>query len=75
MCGLVMTLAETEWMPRSTLYIAIGCDLQEALAVERVAVKAGYVETSSTVIKITDDGRALARKLEAEVERKRAEQA
>lgn len=67
MGALVSTLNETDWMPRSMLYLALGCDLEQAETVERIAVKAGYVEATSTTLKITDEGRRFAVDLEAAI--------
>lgn len=60
----LMTLEQTDgWMPRSMLYLALGSSLERATRVEQICQKAGYIEVTPTVIKLTEDGRAVARDL------------
>lgn len=66
----VSTLSEVDggWMPRTMLYLAItDNDGMTARIVERSAEKAGFIEVSHEIIKITEKGRKLAAELDADI--------
>lgn len=65
MVALLAALAETEgWMPRSMLYVAVGCDINVSELAIQIAQRAGYVEVTSVTVSITEEGRRKAREIE-----------
>lgn len=65
------TLAEGEgWAPRSHLQLGLRLELNEYVLFESVLVRAGLVTTTNEVVRLTDEGRRLAEKIEESLKRK-----
>ena len=62
LAAMVTTLAEDDggWMPRSVLYIALGCDINISERAINAAEKVGWVAADSETVRITQQGRAKA---------------
>lgn len=57
------------WAPRSTIYMALGCNLGAFEEIEALLTKAGWVTHNSLTITITEKGRGKARELDARLQK------
>jgi len=75
--ALLTTLEESSsgWAPRSHIQLGLGLTLNDYLALESVMARAGLITNTSEVVTITEDGRALARKINEELAKKTARSA
>jgi len=64
---LMEAAATTGPIPRSTIYMLTGMNLQIATAIETVMVKSGWITTTADTIRATRKGRELVQSAQSEV--------
>lgn len=66
---IVSTLGEStnpgESVPASTIYLALGADLEEYNTLARMGERVGWLTTTPETVTLTDKGRAKAREFQA----------
>lgn len=70
LCAILTTLAEVQFAPESTIYLACGADLSKWQSLKMMLVQGGLVllgEFGDYTVSITDKGRELANKINAAV--------
>lgn len=65
LCAVLTTLAETPQIPESTLYLAMGCDMEVWNTVKAVLVKGNLATFHGFQAYLTDAGYAMAKKVNA----------
>ena len=65
LCAILTTLAEVEYSPESSIYLAIGADLSKWHELKALLTSAGLITTEFNAVKITDLGRLMADKINA----------
>lgn len=63
--AIVTTVAETEIAPESSVYMALGMDMEKYQIVRNVMVGAKLITVSGNAIRLTDAGKEMADKVNA----------
>jgi hypothetical protein len=63
--SILSTLAETNGGPESSLYLALGADLNKWEVAKRILVGAGWMSVQNHWCTLTDTGRAKAKEINA----------
>jgi helix-turn-helix protein len=62
---IITTLAETNGAPESTLYMFVGMDMDKWQVIRNILIDCKFVTISGHYVKLTEQGRATADKLNA----------
>ena len=65
LCAILTTLMETPQIPESTLYVAMGCDMDKWNTVKAILVKGNLATFHGFHAYLTDAGYAMAKKVNA----------
>lgn len=65
LCAVITTLDEVGWSVESTLYIALGCDMETWETVKTILVSSHLATVESYRVTITPTGHAMAVKINA----------
>ena len=75
LAAVLCTLAEVEYAPESSIYLALGCDLDDFEIVKNTLTSAGLAKSYGNAMSITPAGRAMVVQINEFSARIRAEQA
>lgn len=69
--AIVTTLADMGGSPESTLYLALGMDMDAWQTIRGIMLRSGLVNISSHYVTLTDSGKVTADRLNAVIEERR----
>lgn len=73
--AIVSALNETNGTPESMLYIFCDMNMSDYEVVRNILIKAGYITIKSYYVTLTDDGKAMAQKIDAHLATNKTAQA
>lgn len=65
LCAVLTTLADVDFAPETTVYLALGCDFGAWQTVKTCLLAGGLATAQDSTLKITAEGRAVAARVNA----------